>query len=555
MPSHLSRRALIAAVLLLSLLFFFRDALLARFTLLYGDSYDGMIEVALLNHWYDVLAHGAAWNLTGWFAPYHDTLGYNDSYIIPGLFFAAARLAGSDPFLAAFFSHVVMKAIGFLGMYALLSRGLRMAFGLALAGAVLFATANGSLLHMYHAQLLAVGLVPWLMLAMIGTVRAMLEDARPAIWRNGIAFALLFGLAALNAFYQIWFLCFFTLVFTPVGLAITTPATRATLWSAARRHWPAAAMLATITAVALIPFFLVYLPKAMESGGHDWATEARDYLLIASTFVNSGPGNLIWGHILPMDAFHGGEGRVGFPLGILLVLVVGSFWAWRHRAEAPIAASAAVTLGIILFLMIRWSKTISLWWLVYHVVPGASAVRVIERFMLFALIPVIVIVLRFLGRTGARPATTWAIIAFLLVEQIQLAAPLTLDRQAQMQMLAGAGAPPASCDSFFVVSARLPSDPVVADAARILKAWGDRDGDSTAFLFRYRHNVDAMMLASYYGKPTINGLSTFNPPDSNFERPFDATYLSRVRAYAQRHPVGRLCGLDRRRSPQWFALR
>ncbi|MES1974685.1 MAG: hypothetical protein V4472_19690 [Pseudomonadota bacterium] len=549
------RRALVATVLVLSLTLFFRDALLARFTLFYGDSYDGMIEIALLNHWYNVFAHGATWNLTGWFAPNGDTLGYNDSYILPGVIFAFARMAGSDPFMAAFFSHVAMKAIGFLGMYALLFRGFRLPLGLSLAGATLFATANASLLHMYHAQLLAVGLIPWLMLAMIGTVRAMAGDHRAAMWRNGFGFALLFGLGALNAFYQIWFLCFFTLIFVPVGLAIASPETRATLWSTASRHWRALIILTASTAVALLPFLIVYLPKAAESGGHDWATGARDYLLIASTFVNSGPGNLIWGHILPMRSFHGGEGRVGFPLGILFALLVASVWAWRNRAQVPMATATAITLGIILLMMIRWSKTISIWWVVYHFVPGAGAVRVIERFMLFALIPVIVIVFQFLNRPGARPATTWTIIAFLLIEQVQLAAPLTLDRQAQMQMLTDVGAPPASCDTFFVVSARLVTGSVASDAERTLRAWGNRQGDGMALLLRYRHNVDAMMLASYYRRPTINGFSTFNPPGWNFERPYDDNYLSRVRAYARRNPVGRLCGLDRRRSPYWFAFR
>ncbi|RZM36767.1 MAG: hypothetical protein EOP67_04725, partial [Sphingomonas sp.] len=148
-----TRRVAAAAIMLLCLAVFFRDALLTGLHLLYGDSYDGLIEVAILDHWYRVFTAGAAWNLTGYFYPYPATLGYNDTYFLPALPFALARVAGADPFLAAFSSHVAMRALAFTGMYALLRRGLRVRTWLALGGAALFTTANVSLLHMYHAQL------------------------------------------------------------------------------------------------------------------------------------------------------------------------------------------------------------------------------------------------------------------------------------------------------------------------------------------------------------------------------------------------------------------
>ena len=131
------------------------------FGLMYGDSCDGLIEISILQHWYNVAAHGAMWNVTDYFYPHADTLGYNDTYVVPGVFFALARTSGADPFIAAFVSHVAVKAIGFLGMYALLRRGLAIRWPLALAGAAIFTTANVSLLHMYHAQLVSVGLIPW----------------------------------------------------------------------------------------------------------------------------------------------------------------------------------------------------------------------------------------------------------------------------------------------------------------------------------------------------------------------------------------------------------
>lgn len=112
------------AAMVLCLLVFFRDGLLTGLTLLYGDSYDGGIELAILGHWYRVFVHGEAWDVTGYFHPYPATLGYNDTYLIPGIPFVLARIGGADPFVAAFASHVAMKALGFAGMYVLLRRGL-----------------------------------------------------------------------------------------------------------------------------------------------------------------------------------------------------------------------------------------------------------------------------------------------------------------------------------------------------------------------------------------------------------------------------------------------
>lgn len=175
------RRGSASAIMLLCLLVFFRDALRTGLHLLYGDSYDAMIEVSILNHWYRVFTAGAAWDVTGYFYPYPATLGYNDTYLIPGIPFALARMAGADPFLAAFASHGAMKALGFVGMYVLLRRGLGVRTPLSLGGAALFTTANVSLVHMYHGQLLSVGLFPWLSFLALWTMASLRQQRSCAL--------------------------------------------------------------------------------------------------------------------------------------------------------------------------------------------------------------------------------------------------------------------------------------------------------------------------------------------------------------------------------------
>jgi hypothetical protein len=85
--------------------------------------------------------------------------------------------------------------------------------------------------------------------------------------------------------------------------------------------------------------------------------------------------------------------------------------------------------------------------------------------------------------------------------------------------------PPPACKAFFTTKAK------------------GQDA-SSAFMRRYPHNVEAMLIAESLHLPTINGYSTFVPPDWNFEDPTKSDYAKRVLAYARDHNVRGLCQLD-----------
>jgi hypothetical protein len=57
----------------------------------------------------------------------------------------------------------------------------------------------------------------------------------------------------------------------------------------------------------------------------------------------------------------------------------------------------------------------------------------------------------------------------------------------------------------------------------------------------YRQNVAAMLISDHVNLPTINGFSSFLPPDWDFsEAPHD-NYLGRVRRYVQIHHIKDIC--------------
>ncbi|WP_425230276.1 hypothetical protein [Sphingomonas sp.] len=550
------RHTALFAVLVIVLLVFFRGPIGSELTRFYGDSYDGLIEISLLEHWYGVLARGDAWNVTGYFFPYADTLGYNDTDLVPGIPYALTRLLGGDPFVATLVAHMVMKAIGFVGMYVLLRRGMGIRWWLAIAGAATFATANASLLHMHHAQLLSVGLLPWLGFAAMQGWQGLVAGDRGRFLRWGLAVGGGYGLLAFNAFYAAWFFAFFVLILALVSLVATAPAWRRTLASSVRRL---AAPLLIVTAaaiVSLVPLLLVYLPKLAAGARHDWELGAGRSLIGATGLLNVGSGNLVWGGVLDHGAriLSGrppltGEARFGIPWGLLFLLGGAVVAAIRARRARPLEAAMATALVVSVLLMTRWPGGFSLWRYVYLTVPGADAVRVVSRFLLFALVPIVVIVFAYLDRVAWRRGVLMAVVAFLLVEEVQLAAPLAIDRSREMAMLRDVVPPPAACRVVAVVSARRSTASTMAEATRISAMWNNEPPGMLAD--NYRHNVDAMLIAVYRGWPTINGFSSFNPPDAVFYAPDSPSYLERVERYARGHRLTGLCMLDRRRAQPW----
>jgi len=59
--------------------------------------------------------------------------------------------------------------------------------------------------------------------------------------------------------------------------------------------------------------------------------------------------------------------------------------------------------------------------------------------------------------------------------------------------------------------------------------------------------VEAMLIAAVLHLPTVNGISTFNPPGWPASLPGQPEYAAEIRAWAAAHGLGGLCGLDLQR--------
>ncbi len=521
---------------------FFRGQLADGFTLLIGDRHDGVIALAIMEHWGTWLRGQAiGWDRTFYFHPVPATLGYNDGYLGFGLLLAGFRAFGTDPFLAGELANVALRAVGFLGFHLLGRRVFGLSFGWALLGAAIFTLSNNLYIRASHAQLFSVSLAPMLGVLAHGAATALLAGRRRLTFLWGAGFVLWHALMLLTGFYMAWYAAFFAAAFVLCWLLVAGRERRRALFRALLRGWAPLLLVLLLAALVNLPFVTLYLPKARETGMHDYAGMVAQYTVAPLDILHVGEKNLLWGWLVRAlnDAVRPGfpfwsEQMTGLPVLLLLAFLGALAWAWRAAPTDRAALLRAVALATLL----TWALALridghSAWWFVYQYVPGAKAARVVARYQLFIVIPVIGLALAMLAwlvrRMPRAAGVALALLATagLLAEQVNAYSPRFLDRPLEAGRLARVPQPPPECRAFFVTAARQES----------------RFGEETANA--YNHNTEAMLVAEAIRLPTINGISTFNPPHWPGGYPPQPEYLDAVRAYAKAWGVEQgLCGLN-----------
>ncbi|MEP9360369.1 hypothetical protein [Sphingomonas sp. KR3-1] len=535
-----------------SILIVFRDSFASGFDLGFGNRGDALIEISILEHWRAVFTGLAAWNQPIYFHPYGDTLGYNDGYFLSGLIYAFWRIC-FDPFVSDTLTAMTFRTIGFAAALWLVRGVLRWSWGTAILVAALFTISNNMFLQAGHAQINSLALLPLLAGLAVLAVRAEISG-RPVALLFAALVALVMGLWLITAFYFAWFTIYFTVVFVLCWLWVSGNYRPRRLGALLAAHWRTLATFLAVAAVSAIPFLLVYLPKRLETGGHGYMVS---YLVQPVDLVNVGERNGLWGWIATgirlivqavatpggkfEKSFLGWEHHSGYPL-LLFALTCAA--AYRLIRDPKRVVERAVALAVV----VSWALTLRIWqispWILVHALfPAASGVRVVLRYQLFLVLPVLLLVgLAYRDRLrDFRQRHPWLavlLVVLLVGEQISFAQPAELSRRAQRAELDAIPAPPAGCSAFYVVTVRSGEAAFVDDRVDAL----------------YPHNVDAMFLAEKWRVPTVNGYSTFNPPDWDFAAPYASDYDARVRSYAGKHGVRELCRLDTRSPQAWTRM-
>ena len=521
-----------------TVLVFFRQVIWSSFRSLSGDDSDTLIEISILEHWRAAFAGIASWDRTSYFFPHLDTLGYNDGFLLHGMIYTIFRLARVDPFLSSELVNIVLKLIGYAGFVLFARRVCVLPIGASIAGAALFTLANNSFLQVGHAQLFSVALVPVLGLLMAETARNTMcgRMVSATVW--SVSAALLFGACLLTSFYTIWFFCLFCLV---AGLSAAFMTTRQEWWELGRLAGtltPYPYRLLAINALAwiacLLPFLRIYMPTALESGMHSFH-DVTNYWPSLLDVVHVGPGSVLFawlddGLAVLRGPDANGEHLVGFtPTLIVMALIgagvaLGRWWA-RPRGVSLLYRSVAAAVLVCLVLVVHVGPY-SLWTIVFHVVPGARAVRASGRLLLVLTAPMCLAAawaLAWLQAAGVRRTVLLAIGALLLVGELNVGAYDMLSRPLELRRIALVQPSPHDCLAFYATGLA----PEEAPQSNGL----------------YHPNVDAMLISAIRGIPTVNGYSSFNPADWAFDTS-QPSYAIHVGAYALLHHLSGLCALD-----------
>lgn len=535
----LARLALIVMAMCFFLYIQFRVQIGNGFSTLYGDSYDSAIVVAILEHWSNVFRGSSQWSQLYYFYPYKNTLAQTDGYFLVGIIYSIIRQFGLDPFISSEFSNMTVRAIGYLGFYWMIRSVFRVGYGWAIFSAGLFLIANNLTVHGTRVQLATLAFAPFVAVLLNKAYTSLMARRRLSLlgWGSGAGAAL--GAWAITCFYITWFFLFFALVLSVVLYVSASATQRSALLEVVKEQRLALLAIAMVAVVSMLPLLSVYLPKAAESGVRPYES-ALNFAVTLPGILQVGETNVMFGHAYtrflawaqpgyqPMGEYY--NTGVAPILFVFFCLAVVTSYARRQGGSVNRLVWSVAVATIITWLCVIKVGTFSLWYLVYHTVPGAKALNVIGAYQIFLIFPILVVVTLYLEKWMPRfSSVTLILIGIVLVVEELNDAYIVLDRQAEVEKITGLVGAPQQCSFFYVSS------------------WGDQVTPTAKI---YAHNVSAMIIAELLRMPTINGFASFNPPDWNFANPDSDDYDNRMRSYAYSHQINRVCKLDLP-SKQW----
>ncbi|MGH1461182.1 MAG: GtrA family protein [Neptuniibacter sp.] len=517
-------------------LFFFRHNYLSGGDLIFGDLGDPRIVLVLLEHWEHWWRGEAQWNSPSFFWPQEGALGYTDAYFVFAIPHIFLRSIGFDPYLSMEGAFHTMKFVGFCGMTWLLSSRFRVSQNWAIAGGGLFFILNSLYWHSIHMQLASVAITPWVLGLALKWIT---EGQRKS---TSIMLGVLFSAFFLTSFYMAWF--------SALSVILLIIITLLTKNFHPEKGWQYRLLLgAAAFVVGMLPFLYLYLPVLIEKQGHDF-TAVIFNALYPLEFIRVGPNNLLWGwleNFLFKPLYPEIEGDYNYisdyerMSGFTPVLAVGFLifsiifiknWSRHIRTNNGPGCLAAYfsVLGLVFWLISVRYGDFTPWKLVYELVPGGSAMRVPSRILLFVsvfVIPVVILGLVSYFRNIGKSRVAIMIITIMFAEQINTA-PLQQISRSKEKVRLSFSPPPSECEAFYI-------------------SRGDSSFTGYSLLDGfYIPNIDAMVLASMWEVPTLNGISTWFPEGWALQHPGNNHYQKSAHKWARQNSIlhSHICSLD-----------
>ncbi|MEH2365195.1 hypothetical protein [Nostoc sp.] len=373
--------ALYTIVCVVGIFIAFYPTILSRFVLIQTDPGDTRLNNYFLEHSFQLLINkdyaGGLWSPT-FFYPYKNVLAFSDNLFGSAPIYWLFRLFLSADF--AFQIWMIAVCILSFASFALLMRRYQVSHLLSALGALLFAFNMPRINQIGHQQLLPQFFTP---LAFLVGWEFFLQPTRKKI----TLFLLLIYLQVLAGIYLGWFLLFSLPIFFAIAYKLAPASLRHNLLSYCRADYKATIAIILVWAATMFVTLLPYLEAKSALGKRSYS-EVDTMLPRISSWFAVAPGSL-WAPLLswvskslPMP--WPGEHRMF--AGVIMFLLIGVSVYTLFKSYNILTVQRALLVKVcffvfitLFFLSLRLPFGISLWRIIYEVVPGASVIRAVTR--------------------------------------------------------------------------------------------------------------------------------------------------------------------------------
>lgn len=389
--------AIILLVGTVALAVFHARQFMSGWTEMIGNLGDARFCTFVAEHLYAVFQGRASFFSPAYFFPIQGTLAYSDALVLHALPFSLLRLSGLGDMPAFTATIVILNAVTYLCAALFFRRGLRFSATASALGAALFVFNNPRRIQIGHPQLQPLCLLVLALWCFLNLLRELSSSRAPnpktIAWQSS-ALAGLIGLQCWTAFYPAWFFILFA-VFLLLSFAALLPQ-RKTLFSHVWKVrkcfiWPG-----LVAGLTMVPFLRAYLPVARGMGWRGFG-EIKLYSPTFISYLDLGSDNFLWHRfqtdfIQPRLSAVAPESTAG--LGIVMLsawLAVVLLIVLRREHRLPVAGPSdegrfittfvgALCLAAFVFALFSLKTAdLSLWRVIYEVVPGARAIRCTGR--------------------------------------------------------------------------------------------------------------------------------------------------------------------------------
>lgn len=519
---------------------FFNDVLI-------GEQNDSRLNNLIVEHWFKAFCGKESFSMVNIFYPMNNTLAYTDMLLGFSIPYSILRTFGVNMYIANKIVLIGFHLLGSYSLFYLLRKKFKVSNVWSFVGVVVFSYSSAYYIRIGHTQLMAISLIPVFIIMVYSFFEYYSDNKRRQI------FAILTITIYVLMMYTSWYTAFFTALFSLTLIIVyfivsysnkNHPFKEVIYYI--KNKYKEIVVYAIYGILIVIPFFMMYIPISRMYGKRTYG-EITKQLPELIDFFNVSTGNRMLGWVfqrLELDNRYATKGmftwelNIGFSIIVLALLVLLFFYTRRKYLKLKYTGVASNELILrisfiysvaVSFLLLLQSNGASLWFFVYKLVPGASAIRAVVRYNFFLTIPIAIIIA--VGGHKICENINMKSLAKIIIP-ICLAAVIWYSNSNKEGIMANwnikeeetildaVAAPPEDCECMYIID----TNPSVS------KYYGMSYSTTDYQLMSWK-------IANKYGIHTLNGYSGQFPNEWHLSNPTDINSNKNAKEWIESHSI------------------